>query len=157
VRNSRLLLRKAFIEYQIGFTIYHVTRGYLFFFDSQGLAPPVPDETPRVDSRRLQRLFDRERSLLTTVSLLNTDLSQNSVRRRSLRARSVADLVPDLADHAQYASTIRGFGLDSDRRVERYVGFRRGRVRDRAAGDTNFDDYISWLERIAELLDDDKR
>jgi hypothetical protein len=46
VRNSPLLLRGAFAEYEVGFTIYRRIRDYLFFYDSQGKAPEAPSLVP---------------------------------------------------------------------------------------------------------------
>lgn len=154
VRNSPLLWRKAFAEFEIGFTVYHRLRDYLFFYDSQGLVPPSSNSMSIIDAAGLQRLYGANTTRLTTVTLLNTDLGRNSVRRRTLRARSIAELGPDLSDHAQFASTARGItaatGGDA---VDRYVGFTRSRVRDRRAGVTSFDDYLEWLESIADVID----
>ena len=58
IRNSRLLSRKAFAELEVGFTVYHRSRDYLFFYDSQGLVPPSHDTMLLMEAGDLQRLYD---------------------------------------------------------------------------------------------------
>jgi len=158
LRNSPLLLRKAFAEYEIGLTIYRRIRNYLFFYDSRGKVPEVLSTQRLADIEALQRLYAGSDARLTSVSLLNTNLSRYSTRRRVLQAYSIEELGPDLADHAQFASTATGLtkagSLLAGPTLMRYVGFTHSRISDRVGGTTPFDEYMRWLEYLADALDD---
>jgi superfamily II DNA or RNA helicase len=158
VRNSPLLLRKAFAEYEVGLTVYRKLRNYLFFYDSQGKTPESLAGLMPVETAALQHLYVGDDARLTSVSLRNTGLGRLSTRRRVVQAFSIADLAPDLADHANFASTTTGITGAPDwspnPTLTRYVGFTKGRVSDRAGGSTPFDLYMRWLEHLADALDD---
>jgi hypothetical protein len=157
VRNSPLLERKAFAEFEVGFTIYRRLRDYLFYYDSQSRTPDTLAELPRAHTQRLQRLYEGSVARLTSVSLLNTQVSRHVTRRRLIQAQSIDELGPDLADHAQIASTATGYTsapADSGAGIlARYVGFTRGRITDRSGGTTSYQDYLLWLDRLGEALD----
>lgn len=158
VGNSPLLARSAFIEYRVGYTIYRKIGRYLFFYDTEGITPEALNDCRPVDFGKLKQLFSGTLARLTSVTLLNSDIGRHSVRRRSLYARSVADLGPDLGDHIQFASTATGFTTADgagEPAIGRYVGFSRGRVRD--SGVAGFSEYMSWLEMLAQDLDDGAR
>ena len=158
IRNSPLLLRKAFSEYEIGLTVYRKIRNYLFFYDSTGKVPEALASLPCVATEALQRLYAGTNARLKSVSLLNTSLSRQSTRRRTLQAYSIGELGPDLADHAQFASTASGLTESPNSApgptITRYVGFTHGRISDRVGGTTPFGEYMRWLEFLADALDD---
>jgi superfamily II DNA or RNA helicase len=158
IRNSPLLLRRAFAEYEVGFTICRRIRDYLFFYDSQGKTPEALASLRRVETTSLHHMYVGESARLSTVTLLNTNLNRYSVRRRLLQAYSIDELGPDLSDHAHLASTASGRADAPDWAAEptltRYVGFTKSRVSDRVGGTTPFDEYMRWLEYLADLLDD---
>lgn len=154
LRNSPLLLRTAFTESEVGITVYRRVRGYLFYYDSQGQTPDALADVPRVAPGSLERLYRGAVARLTSVSLRNTQLGRYDVRRRSLQAYAVDELAPDLADHAHFASTATGFTQPrQDQIVQRYVGFTNARVSDRSGGTTTYEEYVAWLEALADQLD----
>lgn len=157
IRNSPLLLRKAFTEYELGFTVYRRIRDYLFFHDTHGRTPEILASLHQIPPDTLQRLYPGTDARLTTVSLLNTNIGRYSSRRRTLQAYSIAELGPDLADHAHFASTAVGVtaapAWDPYERLIRYVGFTKSRITDRAAGVTPLQAYVDWLEFLAKALD----
>jgi superfamily II DNA or RNA helicase len=159
VRNSPLLLRTAFAEYEVGLTVYRKIGDYLFFYDSQGKTPEALADLRRVETASLQQLFSGTDARLTSVSLRNTALGRYSTRRRVVQAHSLGDLAPDLADHANFASTTTGVtrapDWSSNPTLTRYVGFSKGKVTDRAGGTTPFDLYMRWLDDLAAALGDE--
>ena len=158
VRNSPLLLRTAFAEYEVGLTVYRKIGNYLFFHDSQGKTPEALGSFAPVETAALLHLYAGDDARLTSVSLRNTSLGRFSTRRRVVQAFSIGELAPDLTDHANFASTATGLTRAPDwapnPTLTRYVGFTKGRVSDRAGGVTPFDLYMSWLEYLASVLDD---
>jgi superfamily II DNA or RNA helicase len=159
VRNSPLLLRTAFAEYEVGLTVYRKIRNYLFFYDSQGKTPEALSGRASVETGALQHLYAGDDARLTSVSLRNTALGRFSTRRRVVQAFSIGELAPDLADHANFASTTTGITDAPDwapnPTLTRYVGFTKGRVSDRAGGSTPFELYMRWLDYLADALDDE--
>lgn len=159
LRNSPVLLRKTFAEYEVGFTIYRLINNHLFFYDTQGKSPMELSMFPRVDVRALQRLYQGGQSRVTSVSLINTDLSRYTARRRVLEAHAIDELGPDLGDHTQFVSTARGVTpgptWGAVPTVQRYVGFTRGRVSDKVRESTPYDEYVRWLDDLAIALRDE--
>lgn len=156
IHNAPVLARDAFYQSSLGFTSYRLIRDYLFFNDSMGLRPEMLDKFAIADTERLQRLYFGENARLGSVSLSNTDLGPFGARRRTLHSRSIAELGPDLSDHAQLATTSSGYFETRDSEgsiiyVSRYVGFSRARVSDR--GLVEFGEYKRWLEELAAALD----
>jgi hypothetical protein len=163
VRNSPLLTRAAFPEFEAGFTIYRHAGNYLFYYDTQGITAEAIRALSPVEPGRLRRLYSGPAARLTSVSTINTDLGPYSLRRRSVQARSIGELDPDLSDHAHLTATStgrtayrRGDGsLDEQRERQtrhRYIGFTNSRIRD--GGALEFDDYISWIDSLASSLND---
>jgi hypothetical protein len=155
IKNSPLLARDAFYQTSLGVTTYRLTRGYLFFNDTYGQRPERLDDFRLLPTRDLQRLFSGSEARLASVTLSNTDLSASAARSRSLRARNIDGLGPDLSDHAFLATTASGYHQDVDddgepKTLSRYVGFTRGRVSDR--GSVDFDEYIRWQDDVVAVL-----
>ncbi len=103
----------------------------MFFNCTERWLPRYLDDHARqADPVALRKLFgSASANRLTTVSLLNADLGQHSVRRRMVGARSIGDLSPGLQDHLQVCSTAQGvvyFGKTPG--IRRYLGFTRARV-----------------------------
>jgi hypothetical protein len=156
INNSPILARSAFYQCSLGFTYYRRIGNYLFFLDSEGIHPDSLSDLKPADTTSLRRLFTGANIRLGSISLTNTTLGEFSARRRTLHARSIADLGPDLSDHAQVATTVTGTLQIADRsgtskHVSRYVGFSRSRISDR--GFVEFAEFNEWLEDLAKALD----
>ena len=157
INNSPILSRSAFYQCSLGFTCYRRIGSYLFYLDSEGLHPEALTTLTPVDTSSLRRLYHGANVRLGSVSLSNTNLGPSAARRRTIHARSIGDLGPDLSDHAQLATTVTGSfqvmdGDGNPQYVSRYVGFSRSRISDR--GLVEFDEYNEWLEGLAQALDD---
>ena len=136
IMNSPILFRAAFYQSTLGYTFYRRINDYLLYLDTEGLYPDALDRLATADSAALRRLYSGRNVRLGSISLSNTNIGPMSARRRTLHARSLADLAPDLSDHAQIATTVTGsyevsVSVDEVRYVSRYVGFSRARVSDR--------------------------
>jgi hypothetical protein len=155
INNSPILSRSAFYQCSLGFTCYRRIGKYLFYLDTEGLHPEAITSLAAVDTSCLRRLFHGANVRLGSISLSNTNLGPSAARRRTIHARSIGDLGPDLSDHAQLATIATGtFQVLKDgnpHHVSRYVGFSRSRVSDR--GMVEFGEYNEWLEDLARGLD----
>jgi hypothetical protein len=157
INNSPILSRSAFYQCSLGFTCYRRIGSYLFYLDTEGLHPEAVTALAAVDTSCLRRLFHGANVRLGSISLSNTNLGPSAARRRTIHARSIGDLGPDLSDHAQLATTATGTFqvLKEDGNphyISRYIGFSRSRISDR--GMVEFDEYNDWLEDLARGLDD---
>jgi hypothetical protein len=144
ISNSPLLARAAFFQSKFGFTYYRRIGNYLFYLDTEGQHPESLAALTPAETSSLRRLYKGASVRLGSISLSNTDMGQFSARRRTIHARSIGDLAPDLPDHAQLATTVTGTFETTDsagmpKYVSRYVGFGRSRVSDR--GMVVFDDF----------------
>lgn len=157
IGNSPILARSAFYQCSLGFTFYRQIGEYLFYVDTEGLHPDSLGELAPADTASLRRLYKGANIRLGSISLSNTNLGAFAARRRTIHARSIAELGPDLSDHAQMATTVSGTFQTTDngkppRYVTRYVGFSRSRISDR--GMVEFDEFNEWLEELAASLGD---
>src|SRR5690606_18886166 len=110
----------------------------------------------------LSRLFPQG-ARTGALTLTNTDISRNAVRRRSLHAYSMADIAPGVVDHAFFPSTVSATvrsedpnGVDEGvgRYVSRYLGFSRGRLSERTPLRHTYDDFVAWVTHRVGLLRD---
>lgn len=154
VANSPLLLNRTFFEHRLGYTLVRTAGTHLYVSDSEGTVPEVAREggSP-IDAETLEGLFGAG-ARVGAVSLINTDVGPQSVRRRTLHARSIDETAPSLFDHSFFPSTATGYtesATDSGR-VRRYVGFSRSRVSDAVSGDVSLDALLDWIDRVDEVL-----
>ncbi|MBD2770545.1 DEAD/DEAH box helicase family protein [Hymenobacter sp. BT664] len=152
---SPLLFDQTFLEFNLGYAIIRQQGGRLFFYNTSGATPAyLLEHAQRVAPEQLERLLPAGASRVSQVSLLNSDLGNFSVRRRSLSARAVESLAPGLADYAHFCSTVSGT-VNTGNQVfrRRYVGFTRGRVTQLTTDPVHYRDYIQWLDEVATELD----
>jgi len=157
--NSPLLLDSFLMEYRLGFTIMHRAGPYLFFYDSEGnFCSEMSKGLTRVPPGQLEKLFAEDTLRVAAISMLNTDLGQHSVRRRTVSARSLSDTAPGLVDHAHFCSTVSGYTYtDRQEIVRRYLGLSRGRITESSAVPLDYHLYIDWLNSLAGLLTERNR
>jgi len=158
-RNSPLLFDLVLLEYKLGFTIFHLNGGYLFFYDTEGnFCKWLVENAKRVDPKKLQSLFKSKDSRITEISLMNMNLGRYSIRRRTLHAHSIEDTAPSLVDYAHFVSTCRGYTeAEENRRTHRYIGFTRARISDHSSFRYEYKTYINWLESLASVLNSNRR
>lgn len=155
MKNSPLLLKHSLVEYHLGFTIYHRWKGHLFFYDTDGQSPDyLVDNARHVSPGQLERLFHGEDARLNEIALVNSDLGQHVLRRRTLSAFSISDTAPGLTDYAHFCANARGHTqLGDDAIVRRYVGFTSARVSEPSSLRCEYQTYIRWLHSISDTLD----
>jgi hypothetical protein len=152
-QNIPILVDRAFPEFRIGFSIVRNVEDMLFFYDIEGKRLQNPKSLQRIPTSKLQVLFAGRGARLAEVTLLNTDLGRTRIRIRTIRAYSIYDTAPSLADHLQICSTAIGrLGTRWINRSRLYVGFTRGRISNRSSDDVNFEDYTAWLDDVARAL-----
>ena len=148
-RNSPLLRDSYFFESRLGVAIIHVRGSYVFFHDSAGGIPQIPSfVASRLSSAELRHLFSNASSL-SSVSLKNSDVGRNAIRRRTVSALSLTDIPPAFDDHGFICSTATGYGGSHGRR---YVGFDRGRVSDLSRARTTVSEFLDWLGELSASL-----
>lgn len=155
IKNSPLLRSQLFFEYKLGYTLVHQQKTRLFLSDSDGRIPDsIRQVTARLPGAALESLFEED-TRLGAISLINTDVGPNSVRRRTLHARSLGETAPNLFDHSFFPSTAWGYVAATEGRAptSRYVGFTRSRVSDHSATHVTLEELLDWIRGIAEHLD----
>jgi hypothetical protein len=158
VANSRLLTDKYFLEPRLAVTVVHRIRSFVCMFDSLGYRPSViPGAGRRVDPMRLRRLLaEHQGGVIHSVDLVNSSVSGQSLRSKSLSARSISDLPGAFDDHAFVARHAYGRASENGRpngaAVIRHLGFARGRVRDGGAKYASYPDYLEWLDDVCQIL-----
>ncbi|WP_306912796.1 MULTISPECIES: DEAD/DEAH box helicase [unclassified Arthrobacter] len=156
--NSPFLRRMAFFEPKFGYTLIRIVGRHLFYFDARGRIPSIVEKNfVPVGSKELTRLLP-ETSTVTEVSLLNTSIGRRSAHARSIRAASIEDLAPDLADYTYLCSRAEGYARNDQETFRRYLGLSRSRVRDYRRTEQTFEEYRQWIETLcAEMQDSSAR
>lgn len=151
--NSPVLREHVYLEFTLGYTIIRKVGSLVFFYDSQGATPEYLRKTgSRVNPSRLRPLFSPD-DRISQVSLMNSDLGNQSIRRRTLGAFSMVNTAPSLSDHANVCSTVSGSVLTQNNgRIRRYVGFSRARVSDTVKSDCTYSEFITWVDDLAKQL-----
>lgn len=155
---SVFITNRYFIEFKVGFTICKRSKGYLFFFDSEGNASEfLLENFIHVPSDVLMRLFSKPGSIIKQVSLRNIDIGRQNIRRRIIYATSLADTVPSLNEHTQFSTTLSGSIPISENEFRgRYVGLSRARVSERENQKITYDQFVEWLDEIGEIINDNR-
>lgn len=158
-QSSELLIDRTFPELLLGFCIAKRCGSHLFFYDTLGLVPDyLRTHTSRMNPEHLERLLSATQSRISNVSLLNSDLSVYSVRRRTMSARSIDVLAPGLADHAHFCSTATGIVTRNGGGVaRRYIGFTRSRVSESRTHNVEYAEFDAWTREIDRGLRDAAR
>jgi superfamily II DNA or RNA helicase len=153
-QNTPFLRSNLFLETIFGVTTYRLVGSRLFFYDSEGELPQdMPNVKGLIDPDLLRRLFPDQDSRLTEVKLINTDVGAGAVRSRSISALSIGQVVPDIGDHLQIVSTVRGNQKTAvGRPIRRYSGMHRGRIREDTADYVALNEWVDWIATIAQEI-----
>lgn len=160
-RNSPILLKNYFLEQKLGFTVCHKNQDFIFYYDSgQATADALERYANKINHECMKKLFPSG-SRTTSVSLKNTDIGQNSLRRRTLHAKAINNIAPDIVDHTYFPSTLRAyvpkeskdFDDNSNKNFKsRYIGFSSARISERAPSKHGYYDFIRWIDKHVNAL-----
>jgi superfamily II DNA or RNA helicase len=155
--NSPVLRKRFFLEVRLGFFFLRKGDHHLFFYDSEGGTPSYFREEIEIEDRnQLEKLFHGEGARAQSVSLYNSDVGRDAIRRRTLHAFSIERTAPSLSDHAHFCSMIQGRATGEDESLtRRYLGLARGRVSDRGGKEQTYENYISWLDHVSKTIRDE--
>ncbi|WP_461189879.1 DEAD/DEAH box helicase [Arthrobacter sp. Z4-13] len=151
VRNSPILREAAFVEMALGYTVLHWNGEHLFVSDSDGLPESVRSHTISVGAGALVGLLPSD-STVTSMSLTNNDLSDWSVRSRSLSARDVALVAAEVGDSTFGYSTASGTLVIEGNKVGRYTGVKNGRVSDSRSSKGHYPELRAWFDELSVAL-----
>lgn len=151
---SPLLLDQTFMELAFGFCVLRQVGDLLFHYDSEGMTPSYLElAATRVAPNVLERFLAGDQARISQVSLVNSDLSAHSIRRRILSARAMDGIAPSLSDSSHFCSTTTAsFPTATGERVRRYLGFTRGRVSQPSGGQVPFSEWLKWTDEVASIL-----
>lgn len=142
------------------------------YFDSTNFLP-IGDEDLGLgkvtDNNHFKKVFNLEDSVISSVSLRNSNLGINSIRTHSISANSIDNTLSYLDDKSQIVSTASGKykkevikSIEDESEIKnksiykiinRYIGLTTGRISQR--GDwVKLDEYINWVCEIHLLMND---
>ena len=155
--NSQVLRQAAHVETRLGYTALVWHDGFIFYSDSDGSVPRLLAETfnrPQIAS--LHRTMPED-AVVTSVSLINSDLGRDSIRSRSLRARDLNNVASEIGESTYAWSNAQAFVSDSvprdgatsvgdeSARFGRYVGTKNSRIHDYRADLGPFEEFHAWV------------
>jgi superfamily II DNA or RNA helicase len=145
VAQSPSLDAGGFFEVSLRPAVFYRQGSYLFHQGPVSVRDAI-EETALVlvDPSELERVLDDQENV-TQLSLINCDLGNASVRRRSMGARSMSQVAPGLGDHFHFVSSAKGRIGEN----VRYVSLSRGRVSETVKKLVSLEDYCDWCDVLA--------
>lgn len=155
--------------------VFFELNNILSYFDSTGFLP-IGEEDLGLgkvkETNFFKRLFNEEKnSVISSVSLKNSNLGTNSIRTHSISANSIDNTISYLDDKSQIVSTASGKhkklvkkSKETEKSVEdtnitqnisRYVGLTKGRVSQRGEW-VELDEYVDWVNSIHTIMNNKK-
>lgn len=155
VGNSRLLSRESLYEVRLETHCVVIARGFVFISDTCGHYPVeyLDEHTAPLDISTLGRYLDNS-FRPTEVATVTTIPYDNVIRGSRVYGHNLRQVPAALTDRIQICQAARGSAPKLGRR---YVGFKRGRLRDelpevrREVHD--YHEFVHWVERVAGVLD----
>lgn len=149
---SPYLMESLFQVASLEVTIYSIQGDRLFFYDTSGA---WPDDPPNLGARlsplRLRPLLPAgDESIISQLSVKNSDLGPLAVRSRSIAARSLQRSGVFLGEHMNVVTQASGRVVDR----RRSIGFSRSRVRETTGPSVTIPEFHKWCEGINKELDD---
>lgn len=133
-------------------SILYAHKGFLFHSGPIGLGPvDAEGSLIRLTPSEMEKLLG-SKPTVKQVSLINCDLGNASVRRKSLGARSIVDVAPGLNDHFHYVSTAVGTFLDGGVQRRRYLGLSKGKVTEAEDAQVSVKVFKQWADELSEQL-----
>jgi hypothetical protein len=134
-------------------SVLYAHKGFLFHSGPVGLGTvDEEDSLIRLTPSEMEKLLG-SKPTIKQVSLINCDLGNASVRRKSLGARSIADVAPGLNDHFHYVSTAVGTFLDGEVQRRRYLGLSKGKVTEAEDAQIGIKRFQLWANELSEQLE----
>jgi len=151
VWNSPILREAAFVEMALGYTVVHQDDEFLFVSDTTSLPETVRTGTSPIGVSQLHSLLPTG-TRITSISLANNDLSEWSVRSRSLRARDLQSIASEVGESTFGFATAQGTFSSGNDDVSRYAGAKHARVSDSRRTRGTFEDLRRWYDELAVAL-----
>jgi hypothetical protein len=146
LRPSPFLADALFQTPSLEVTIYSKHGDKLFFYDSGGLWLENTQQWDRSRSKPLRSLLpERDDSVVTALTMKNTDLGPLSVKSRSMSARSLLLSGVFMGEHLHVVTRAAG-RVGTSRRA---VGFARSRIREGEGAKWSATDYFNWTASLA--------
>jgi hypothetical protein len=149
---SDALSRTGFFDVSFVPSVLYLYEGFLFYSGPISLGSLGLDELlSRIGPMEMEKLLG-DKPTITQVSLINCDLGNASVRRRSMGARSLVDTAPGLSDHFHYVSTAVGTVDRNGVKTRRYLGLSRARVTETDEDYRSVGEFIQWARGLVQQL-----
>jgi len=151
VWNSPILREAAFVEMALGYTVVHQNAEFLFVAATGSLPETIRSGTSPISVTQLQSLLPVG-TRITSLSLANNDLSEWSVRSRSLRARDLQTIASEVGESTFGFATAQGSFSTADEDIMRYAGAKHARVSDSRRMRGTFSELRKWFDELADGL-----
>jgi superfamily II DNA or RNA helicase len=151
VWNSPILREAAFVEMALGYTVVHHNAEFLFVSDTGSLPETIRSGTLPISVTQLHSLLPAG-TRITSISLANNDLSEWSVRSRSLHARDLQAIASEVGESTFGFATAQGSFSTADEDIMRYAGAKHARVSDSRKMRGTYSELRKWFDELAAAL-----
>lgn len=167
INHSKYLLNHAYLENDLEVIIVYQYGDYVAIYDTGSFAESYLRDNSyisKVDEQKLKKLYKQSKNtLVSNVSLINTNLSPNSIRKKTFTARKISETAISVDDFSQYCSNSFGYsfelnpfsGSNQDEHVKRYVGFTTCKITQDKRFDYSYGEFKFWIRHIIGKIDSD--
>jgi len=170
IKNSSYVTTKFYPEIRHEVCFIKKYKGFIAFYDSTDYLPFGKDKIgigTGISPDLLKRLFKEDsETVLTRVSLKNSNLGSREIRSHAFVAPSINDTTPFLNDFSHFLNSTFGYYNDkkvfksykkdiskeTSHQLRTYVGFATGRISQNEPENLTFGEYLEWLEYIINVV-----
>jgi superfamily II DNA or RNA helicase len=170
ITNSTFLKEAYFPIIKHDVCFFKVYDSFIAFYDSSEYLPLGKDEIGlglSIDPNKLKKIFrDSYKTILTQVSLKNSNIGSREIRDHTFRAPSIENTTPFLNDFSHYLNS--AYGMYSDIKkykdytnknmknkevsIKTYLGFSTGRISQNEPHYLKLNEYVLWLDSIVSII-----
>ena len=154
IEQSLFLDKTGFFETGLSPTFICYREPYIFYHGSIGLnLVDAGKEFTHIDPILLERLIPNTLSVIKQISLNNSDLGDDAIRRRSMGGRSLEKVGPMLNDHLHFISSL--IAERSDKPTV-YLGLAKGTISEARASMLSIHEFHKWTTALKNSLLDEQ-
>lgn len=150
VQNSKVLGDLFFPEVSINIAGFFQIRETFFFYNSGRGKPKTLLESGLISTfsnSELEVLYGRK-PVFSNLSLSNLDISDTSMRQRTVRATNLNDIMSSNLDYSFYVNNSVYKDVDS----RKYLGFSSSRYSEFSSKNSTISSFVVWLDELHSKL-----
>lgn len=152
--NSPLVKTGIFIEQTLCLTFLKFIDNHIYYYDTSQSMPIRKMQNLQPVSKENLLFLLNKKTAINKMYLINTDLGIGTTRSKELTAESIEATAHGLSDFSYFPSRMEASVSHNLENTKRYIGFQNGRITDLTTKRIEYNDFISWVYDIHNILID---